>query len=248
VISNLLNNSAKYTDRGGHIWLTALRQGSEVLLSVNDDGIGIAADQLPGLFRMYSQVRSSMERSQGGMGLGLTLVKRLVELHGGRVEARSEGPGKGSEFMVRLPLLEKASELPGRAGMDKPTVPKSSLRVLIVDDNVDARESLGMLLRVLGHDVRTAHDGQDGLAEAEAFRPDIALVDIGLPKLDGYEVSRRIREQPWGEAMVLIALTGWGRDEDRGRSRDAGFDDHLFKPVDPNALMRLLAGLPKGKT
>jgi PAS domain S-box-containing protein len=248
VISNLLNNSAKYTDRGGHIWLTAERQGREVLISVKDDGIGIAADQLPGLFRMYSQVRSSLERSQGGMGIGLTLAKRLVEMHGGGIEARSDGPGKGSEFLVRLPLLEEESLRPARAGMDKPTGPKSSLRVLIVDDNRDAGESLAMLLRVLGHDVRTAPDGQEGLAEAEAFRPDVALVDIGLPKLDGYEVSRRIREQAWGQAMVLVALTGWGQEEDRGRSRDAGFDEHLFKPVHPNALMRMLAELPKAKT
>jgi CheY-like chemotaxis protein/anti-sigma regulatory factor (Ser/Thr protein kinase) len=248
VISNLLNNSAKYTDRGGNIWLTAERQGGEVLVSVRDDGIGIAADQLPGIFRMYSQVRSSLERSQGGMGIGLTLVKRLVEMHGGRIEASSEGPGKGSAFMVRLPLLSEGSEPPARAAMDQPTRAKSSLRVLIVDDNQDAGESLAMLLRVLGHDVRTAPDGEAGLAKAEAFRPDVALIDIGLPKLDGYEVSRRIRAQAWGQAMVLIALTGWGQEEDSNRSRDAGFDEHLFKPVHPNTLMRLLAELPKVNT
>ncbi len=248
VFSNLLNNSAKYMDRGGRIWLTVERQGSDVLVSVKDAGIGIAADQLPHLFRMFSQVGSALERSQGGLGIGLTLVKQLVEMHGGRIEARSDGPGKGSEFVVRLPVVVEASGAPISDERDEPTTPTSSLRILIVDDNPDGADSLAMLLRIMGNDIRTAYDGQEGLEVAGAFRPDVALFDIGLPKLDGYQACRRIREQPWGKNVVLIAMTGWGQEEDRRRSHEAGFDRHMVKPVDPQELMELLAGFQRVKS
>jgi CheY-like chemotaxis protein len=243
VLMNLLNNAAKYTERGGHIWLTVERQGSDVVVSVRDSGIGIAAEQLPRLFQMYSQVEGTLERSQGGLGIGLTLVKRLVEMHGGRIEARSEGPGKGSEFVVRLPLVVEASGTLAPAERVEPSAPKSSLRILIVDDNRDSADCLGMLLRIMGNDIRTAYDGQRGVDLAGEFRPDVVLLDIGLPKLDGYQACQRIREQAWGQAMVLIAVTGWGQEEDRRRSHEAGFDHHMVKPVDPHALMKLLAEL-----
>jgi PAS domain S-box-containing protein len=243
VFSNLLNNSAKYMERGGHIWLTAERQGSDVVVSVKDTGIGIAADQLPRLFQMFTQVERSLEKSQGGLGIGLSLVKRLVEMHGGSIEARSEGLGKGAEFTVRLPVVVGASGPQAASGKDEPVAPKSSLRILIVDDNRDGADSLGMMLRIMGNDTRTAYDGQQGVDVAGEFRPDVMLLDIGLPKLNGYEACRRIREQPWGKGVVLIAVTGWGQEEDRRRSHEAGFDHHMVKPVDPQDLMKLLAGL-----
>jgi CheY-like chemotaxis protein len=184
-----------------------------------------------------------VDRSQGGLGIGLTLVKRLVELHGGRVEARSGGPGRGSEFVVRLPLVVAASGPPTPVSGEEPPAPKSSLRILIVDDDRDGADSLGMLLRITGNDVRTAYDGQRGVELAGGFRPDVALLDIGLPKLSGYEACRRIRSRAWGRSVVLIAVTGWGQEEDRRRSHEAGFDHHMVKPVDPPALMKLLAEL-----
>jgi CheY-like chemotaxis protein len=175
-------------------------------------------------------------------------VKRLVEMHGGRIEARSEGPGTGSEFVVRLPLIVEASGPKAPAGPEESPAPKSSLRILIVDDNRDSADSLGMLLRIMGNDIRTAYDGQQGLDAAREFRPDVALLDIGLPKVDGYEACRRMRAQPWGKGVGLIAITGWGQEEDRRRFHDAGFDRHLVKPVDPGALTRMLAELQKVRT
>jgi PAS domain S-box-containing protein len=244
VFANLLNNSAKYMDRGGHIRLTAERQGSDVLVSVKDTGIGIAAEQLPRIFQMFSQVEGSLERSQGGLGIGLTLVKRLVEMHGGRIEARSEGPGRGSEFVVRLPAAAGAPGPQAEGGNGEAAAQKkSSLRILIVDDNRDSADSLVMLLRLMGNDTRTAYDGQQGVDVAGEFRPDVMLLDIGLPKLDGYEACRRIRGEPWGKNVVLVAVTGWGQEEDRRRSHEAGFNYHMVKPVDPEALMKLLAGV-----
>jgi PAS domain S-box-containing protein len=242
VFSNLLNNSAKYMDRGGHIRLAVERQGSDVVVSVKDSGIGIAADHLPCIFEMFSQVERSLERSQGGLGIGLTLVKRLVEMHGGRIEARSDGLGKGAEFIVRLPVVVGASEPPAADEGDGEEVPKSSLRILVVDDNRDGADSLVMLLRIMGNNTRTAYDGQQGVEVAEDFRPDVILLDIGLPILNGYEACRCIRERPWGKNVVLIAVTGWGQDDDRRRSHEAGFDHHLVKPVDPRGLMKLLSG------
>jgi PAS domain S-box-containing protein len=247
VFSNLLNNSAKYMDRGGHIRLTAERQGSEVLVSVKDAGIGIAADQLPRLFQMFSQVDTAVERSQGGLGIGLTLVKQLVEMHGGRIEAHSEGLGKGAEFVVRLPVVVGEGGPETAGGTGEPADPRSSLRILIVDDNRDAADSLVMLLQLMGNDTRTAYDGQQGVDVARDFRPDVILLDIGLPRLNGYEACRLIREQARGSSVVLIALTGWGQAEDRRRSHEAGFDHHMVKPVDPHELMKMLAGLRQVK-
>jgi PAS domain S-box-containing protein len=241
VFLNLLNNSAKYTERGGRIWLTAEREASDVVVSVKDNGIGIAADKRTSIFEMFSQVDRSLEKAQGGLGIGLTLVKRLVEMHGGRIEAKSEGPGRGSEFVVRLPVVVEAS-VPKGDGADA-ALPKSAFRILIVDDNRDGADSLAMMLKIMGNDTRTAYDGQEGVERAEQYRPDVALFDIGLPKLNGHEACRRIRQQPWGKSVVLIAVTGWGQEEDVRRSHEAGFDHHMVKPVDPNALMKLLAGL-----
>jgi CheY-like chemotaxis protein len=240
VVSNMLNNAAKYTDHGGHIAVAVERRGAEVLIRVRDDGIGIPKDALSRIFEMFTQLPGSVERSQGGLGIGLTLVRRLVELHGGAVEALSEGAGRGSEFVVRLPLApapEDPRQRPGDAGPPAP-----GRRILVVDDNRDAAESLGMLLGMVGHEVRVAHDGLEACAAAEEFRPDVVLLDLGLPKLSGYEVARRLREAEGGSDVLLVALTGWGQEEDRRRTREAGFDHHLTKPVELEQLRRLLAG------
>jgi PAS domain S-box-containing protein len=242
-ISNLLNNAAKYTDRGGHVWLTAERQGSDAVVRVRDTGVGIPAEVLPRLFEMFTQVERSLDRAQGGLGIGLALVKQLVEMHGGSVEAHSDGPGQGSEFVVRLPVVvEPPPESPADAAGEE-AAPVATLRVLVVEDNRDSAASLAMLLRIAGHDVRTAHDGLEAVGAAGEFRPDVALLDIGLPKLNGFDAARRIRQQPWSAGMVLIAVTGWGQDDDRKRSKESGFDHHMVKPVDPGALMELLGAL-----
>jgi len=242
VFLNLLNNAAKYTDRGGHIQLNAAREGSDAVVTVKDTGIGIAADQLSRIYEMFAQVDRSLEKSQGGLGIGLTLAKHLVEIHGGSVETKSEGLGKGSEFVVRLPVVIEASR-PHESDREAEQHATSPHRILIVDDNRDGADSLSEILRLMGHDTRTAYDGQEGMDVAAAFQPGVVVLDIGLPTLNGYDVCRRIREQPWGKGVVLIALTGWGQDDDRRRSQDAGFDHHLVKPLDPEALMKLLAGL-----
>jgi signal transduction histidine kinase len=240
VLSNLLNNAAKYTEEGGRIRLSAERQGGEVVVSVQDNGIGIAREALPSLFEIFSQATPDSLRSHAGLGIGLSLVKGLVELHGGSVEARSAGPGRGSTFLVRLPV---ASEVRARAAV-RPREVETKLprkcRILIVDDNRDGADSLAMLLELMGNDVHTAYEGEQALELAEAARPEVVLLDLGMPKLDGYDVCRQIREQPWGRAVVLIALTGWGQEADRRRTREAGFDRHLVKPVHPADLMRLL--------
>jgi signal transduction histidine kinase/ActR/RegA family two-component response regulator len=243
VFSNLLNNAAKYSDPGGHIRLTAVREGSDAVVSVRDGGIGIPADKLPHVFEMYAQVEAGLERSQGGLGIGLALARQLVAMHGGSIEARSDGPGHGSEFVVRLPI-DVAAQARQDGGVKKAEQRTASgLRILVVDDNRDAADSLGMLLRVTGNEPRTAYDGAEAVAVAGEFRPDVVLLDIGLPKLNGYEVARRVRQEGWGKGMVLIALTGWGQDEDRRRSREAGFDSHMVKPVEITALMTVLADL-----
>jgi len=242
-ILNLLNNAAKYSERNGQIWLTAERQANDVIISIRDTGIGLDADQLPRSFEMFSQVDNSLGKSQGGLGIGLTLVRRLVEMHDGNVEAHSAGPGTGSEFIVRLPLVVEAPDAP-RADRDGQFAQsKSTLRILIVDDNRDGADSLSMFLRVMGNDTRTAYDGAQAVVAVGEFRPEVILLDIGLPILNGYEACRSIRTQPGGKEVVIIAQTGWGQDEDRKRTHDAGFDLHLVKPVDPLALMKLLTGL-----
>jgi len=247
VFMNLLNNSAKYSERGGHIWLTVERQGSDVVVSVRDTGIGIPADKLTSIFDMFSQVDRSLEKSQGGLGIGLSLVKRLVEMHGGRIEAKSDGPGRGSEFVVRLPVDVEASRPQAADKQEEPAAPKSSLRILIVDDNKDGADSLAMVLKMMGNDTRTAYDGKEGVELAGEFRPEVVLFDIGMPKLNGYEACRLIRKQPWGRKVIVIAVTGWGQEDDRQRSHDAGFDHHMVKPVDPQVLMKMLAGLQVAK-
>jgi PAS domain S-box-containing protein len=243
VVGNLLSNASKFTDRGGHVWLAAERDGEEVVIRVRDAGIGIAAEQMPRIFEMFMQVDTSLERSRDGLGIGLTLVKRLVEMHGGTVEARSEGLGRGSEFRVRLPILPEEPKTRGREPDQVPARARRR-RVLVVDDNEDGADSLAMLLRLGGHEAHTAHDGLAAVEAAQRLRPDVVLLDIGLPGLNGYEACRRIREQPWGRDLKLVAVTGWGQEEDRHRSREAGFDTHVVKPVDPDVLQTLLASLP----
>jgi signal transduction histidine kinase/ActR/RegA family two-component response regulator len=244
VFANLLTNAAKYTEKGGHIWLTAERQGEEAVVSVRDTGIGIDALQLPHLFEMFSQAAPALERSQGGLGIGLALVRGLVGLHGGTIEARSDGHGLGSEFLVRLPLVPRpvaTAPRPTENG-EKPSA-EQGRRILVVDDNRDAADSLALLLRLMGHDIHTAHDGLEAVQAAAAFRPEVVVLDIGLPKMDGYEAARHIRQQPWGKNMVLVALTGWGQEEDKRRAVKAGFSHHLTKPAEPADLAKLLAVL-----
>ncbi|HEV8362093.1 MAG TPA: ATP-binding protein [Gemmatimonadaceae bacterium] len=243
VFANLLNNAAKYTDRGGRIWLSAALDEREIVITVRDTGIGIPAEALPTVFEMFAQVDRSLEKSQGGLGIGLTLVKRLVEMHGGTVEARSDGPGKGSEFIARLPVVPSRKSSRKPQGDNVRVQPQMSCRILVADDNRDAAESMSMLLRMMGNEVRTVHDGVQAVEEAAAFRPDVVLLDIGMPRLNGYDVARAIREQRWGAGMVLVALTGWGQDDDIHRADEAGFDQHFTKPVNPAALERLIAGL-----
>jgi signal transduction histidine kinase/ActR/RegA family two-component response regulator len=244
VVANLLNNAAKYTDASGSIWCTADRQGSDAVISVRDTGIGIAPDLLPRVFEMFTQADGSLERTRGGLGIGLTLVQRLVHLHGGTVSVRSEGLGRGSEFTVRLPaLIETPAAEPAAPSASAENGTAHPLRILVVDDNRDAAASLSMLLQLVGNQLRTAHDGRDALHAAAEFLPDVMLLDIGLPLLNGYEVAQAIRATTWGKSMVLIATTGWGQPEDRSRSLEAGFDYHLVKPVDPNQLFQLLTSV-----
>lgn len=244
IFANLLNNAAKYSDRGSRITLSAVRSGNQAVVSVKDTGIGIPVENLRSIFDMFSQVDRSLEKAQGGLGIGLTLVKRLVEMHGGVVEAHSDGPGFGSEFTVRLPLAveESIPVMADHKGLAKPKVP---LSILIVDDNRDGADSLAMMLRILGNETRVAYDGLQGVEAAEQLRPDVILFDIGLPKLNGYEACCRLRGEPWGKSITLIAVTGWGQDEDRQRSKEVGFDYHLVKPVDPHTLMTLLSSMSR---
>jgi CheY-like chemotaxis protein/two-component sensor histidine kinase len=221
VFWNLLNNSAKYTKPGGHISLSAELEGNEVVVKVRDDGIGIASESLPELFQIFSQVDRSLERAQGGLGIGLALVKALTEAHGGSVTVHSEGSGHGSTFVVRLPVT---TDEPTGNKLADTAEPAPKGRILVVDDNRDNAASLAMLLAIMGNDARTAHDGLEGVELAEAFRPDLIVLDIGLPKLNGYDACRRIREKPWAKDTLIVAATGWGQEEYRRRSKEAGFD------------------------
>lgn len=249
VFSNLLNNAAKYSQQGGQIWLTAEQQEHTVVVKVKDTGRGIPPEMLPKVFEMFTQVDRSLERSQGGLGVGLTLAKSLVEMHGGTIAVHCDGIGKGCEFSVCLTLsIEPAGESYRLIDATAETVPISPLRILVVDDNRDAADSLGMMLRALGNEIHTAYDGLEAVYMAEQFCPDVVLLDIGLPKMNGYDVARKIREQPSDKSTILIAVTGWGQEHDRLRSKAAGFDQHLVKPVNPAEIMHLLASMPRAKT
>lgn len=238
IFANLLNNACKYTPARGNIRIAAELDDGEVVISVADTGRGIPTHMLPHVFEMFTQVERSIERTQGGLGIGLTLVKRLVEAHGGSVVAASDGADKGSTFTVRLPV--SSAPAPAATTHTKPPT-VSGRRVLVVDDNRDSAMSLAMLLRLIGNETFIAHDGEEAVAAAEQFKPDVILLDIGMPKLNGHEAARRILRQPWSTSVVLVALTGWGQEEDRRRSKEAGFHYHLVKPVDHGALVEVLA-------
>ncbi len=245
IVGNLLNNAAKYTDFGGKIVLTARARDDYVEVRVRDNGIGISADKQPGIFAMFGQVDRTLNRSQGGLGIGLALVRKLVELHGGAISVESAGLNQGSEFSVRLPLLERmAQPLAGTVdGKDERTA-QPKYCILIADDNYDALATLDVLLKHEGHAVHAAHDGEQAFALACAYRPDVALLDIGMPRLDGYLLARKMRDQDWGKHTLLIAVTGWGQTEDRRRSMEVGFDAHMVKPLDFGELRRLLSQVP----
>jgi PAS domain S-box-containing protein len=242
IITNLLTNAAKYTELEGRIELSAWRDGHEIVLQVKDDGVGIRAELLPKIFELFVQGPRSSDRSGGGLGIGLTLVRNLVHMHGGSVVAMSDGPGQGSTFVVRLPAIavQSATE-PATVSAPQLPSPTTPRKVLIVDDNVDAAALLAELCEAVGHEVKTAHDGPAALRALEGFSPDVAVLDIGLPVMDGYELARRVREQ-LGERCRLVALTGYGQEHDRVRSEQAGFEAHLVKPVDPSRVLALVDG------
>lgn len=244
VIANLLNNAAKYSDKGSPIRIRAFPERAEAVIHVKDQGIGIAPEMVPRIFEMFMQAPAQHEGRQEGLGIGLTLAKRLVELHGGSVSASSEGPGKGSEFCVRLPIREESLATGASQSDQTASAPDPRRRVLIADDNIDAVESLRILLELDGHEIRTAHDGVQAMEAAEAFTPDIALVDLGMPRMNGYEVARRMSASPRLRNVTLVALTGWGQPEDRMQTARAGFKHHLTKPVDMGLLQRLLHETP----
>jgi two-component system CheB/CheR fusion protein len=241
VIDNLLDNAAKYTDAGGQAFLTIEQGDDTCVLRVRDTGIGISPTHLASIFDLFEQVDESLDRSSGGLGLGLNLVKRMAELHGGTVTACSEGRGRGSEFVVRLPLAA-APHFDAPANAPAPVL-AAGRRVLVIEDNPDTAQSMEMLLAALGHDVRVATSGNAGLAMATERQPELVLVDLGLPDIDGYEIARLLRER-FGESVRLVALTGYGQEEHRRRTREAGFDEHLLKPLSMEALDRALATCP----
>jgi CheY-like chemotaxis protein len=239
VISNLLNNAARYTDRGGSIELVAERRGGEVVLRVRDNGMGIPQEDLDRVFEIFTQLERP-PGSPGGLGIGLSIVRQLVAMHGGRVSAHSDGRGRGSEFVVVLPLASRSRERPADRGL-KSRRRGPSLRILVADDNTDAASSMALMLEMLGHEARVAHDGEEALGVGRQFLPQLAMLDLGMPRLDGYECCRALRQEPWGAAISIVALTGWGQDEDQRRTRAAGFDAHLVKPVSLETLERVIA-------
>jgi two-component system CheB/CheR fusion protein len=255
VVANLLGNAAKYTPPGGSIWLTAEYVGDEIVVRVRDTGAGLAAEMLPHIFDLFVQGEASLDRGRGGLGIGLTIVRRLVELHGGRVEARSGGPGQGSEFLLHLraiPSTFRPSRETAAAGASDEAV--RPLGVLVVEDNQDAADGLAMILRLWGHEVQVAFDGVGALEMAERHEPDVIISDLGLPGMDGYELARQLRQRPAFGKAVLVALSGYGREEDKRRALEAGFDHHVVKPPDLDALARLLGRVaaravdPKART
>jgi PAS domain S-box-containing protein len=242
VFSNLLINAAKYTDPHGRILLGAARDGDEVVVRVRDNGVGISSEMMPRLFKMFSQADDVLQRAEGGLGVGLALVRGLVALHGGTINAHSEGAGRGSEFSVRLPLGEPAEDIPRPTGSDG-AVSAASLRILVVDDNRDAADACAAVLRLSGHHVQTAYDARQALELAEEFRPQAMLLDIGMPEIDGYKLARTIRKTGWGQNVMLVAVTGWGMQDDRRLAHEAGFDHHLTKPVTQEAMESVLGTL-----
>jgi PAS domain S-box-containing protein len=243
VFANLLNNSAKYSEPGQPIAISFSRDGSDAVVHVRDHGVGIHPDMLPRVFEMFRQADRTGGRSRGGLGIGLSLVKRIIEMHGGSVTAHSAGPGRGSEFVVRMPALDGTHAAAHRREVAPAGAPQPRRKILVVDDNEDAAESLATLLAINGHETRTAHDGPNAVTEVERFNPDVVFLDIGMPIMDGHETARLIRQQPRGQHIVLVALTGWGQAEDRRRSKDAGFNHHLVKPADPVLVTKLLSSL-----
>jgi signal transduction histidine kinase/ActR/RegA family two-component response regulator len=239
VLQNLLANAVKFSEPGDPVELEVAREGDDVVIRIRDRGIGIPAAHLPRIFEIFQQVDTEWKRAQGGLGIGLSLARKFVELHGGQVVACSEGSGKGSEFIVRLPA-DRGSPAAGPAPEKAARARARARRILLVEDNVDAANALAALLEIMQHEVRTAHDGGEGVAVAAKFRPEVILMDLGMPKMDGFEAVRRIRAQPWGREPMIIALTGWGSDEDQRRTRQAGFDRHLVKPVNLDVLVPLI--------
>jgi CheY-like chemotaxis protein/anti-sigma regulatory factor (Ser/Thr protein kinase) len=243
VFANLLHNAVKYTAEGGELRLHARREGGSIVVGVKDDGVGIPAESLPRVFDMFTQVDRSTGAARGGLGVGLSIVRNLVTLHGGTVEALSEGPGRGAEFVVRLPILSAPAPLAPSPPEVVAATAAARRRILVVDDNQDSAACLALLLEMKGNDVRTAHDGLAALGTAEAFRPHVIFLDIGMPGLDGHAVCRKLRTEAWGRALPIVALTGWGQAEDRRRSEESGFTRHLVKPVEPASLDRLMTDL-----
>ena len=243
VFANLLNNSSKYTDSGGDISVSAQRDGDTALVSVRDSGIGIPPDKLDSVFDMFEQIGSALDRSQGGLGIGLTLVKRLVGLHDGSIEARSAGLGKGSEFVVRLPVEEAALPAPSEATPEPE--PARRRTILVVDDNTDTAASMSALLQLAGHDAVAVNDGISAIEAAEMHRPEVVLLDIGMPQMNGHQVCQRLRNLPSGKDLLVIAVTGWGHGEELRKWQDAGFDGHLVKPARFETLTALLRSLER---
>ena len=241
VMCNLISNAEKYTAPGGKIGIEAKVEGAAVVISVIDNGVGIPADMLAKVFDLFTQVEGTLERSQGGLGIGLTLVKRLVELHGGSVEASSDGAWRGSQFVVRLPRVLRVAPILPAAAPSAAGLRVRRHRILVADDNRDAADSLAFMLRLAGHEVGVAYDGREALALAETFRPEVALLDIGMPRMNGYETAHALRQRPGAALLTLFALTGWGQPDDKRRSRAAGFDHHFVKPLDPAEFERVLA-------
>ena len=247
MLVNLLTNAAKYSDEGSSIWVSVVQEGSLAVLRVRDTGIGITPELLPRIFDLFEQAERSIDRSQGGLGIGLCLVQRLVELHGGTVEARSVF-GQGSEFLVRLPVVSDVDLALSLPRLESVQQACKGCRVLVVDDNVDAVQSLGKLLELSGYQVRLAYDGPSAVEAATDMCPDVVLLDIGLPGLTGYEVAERIRQQPLLDGTMLVALTGYGQAADRQRSKEAGFDHHLVKPAEFSEVEKILATVIKRKS
>lgn len=246
MFGNLLTNAAKYSPAAATITLDARADGDALVVDVRDTGDGIDAGHLPTIFELFSRVESGRHTSTGGLGIGLALVKRLVELHGGTITVTSAGLGHGSTFSVRLPARVDAADVPTAASaLLGPAIRR---RVLVADDNVDAADTIALLLSTMGCDVHTVYGGEDAVRAADSFRPEIALIDLGMPDLDGWEVCRRIRAQSWGAGIRIVALTGWGRDDDRLHTEIAGFDEHVVKPADPDAVIRLVRDAPARQT